>query len=53
MESITRIIKRDGRTAEFDVEKITEAIYKAVGHALKVAVKKTGSDEVLSTKGSL
>ena len=30
-----------------------EAIYKAVGHALKAAVKKTGSDEVLSTKGSL
>ncbi len=29
MERITRIIKRDGRTAEFDVEKITEAIYKA------------------------
>ena len=29
MESITRIIKRDGRTADFDVEKITEAIYKA------------------------
>ena len=29
MERITRIIKRDGRTADFDVEKITEAIYKA------------------------
>ena len=29
MESITRIIKRDGRTVEFDVDKITEAIYKA------------------------
>ena len=29
MERITRIIKRDGRTVEFDVEKITEAIFKA------------------------
>lgn len=30
-----------------------EAIYKAVGHALRLAVVKTGSDQVLSTKGSL
>ena len=29
MERITRIIKRDGRTVDFDVEKITEAIFKA------------------------
>ena len=29
MESIRKIIKRDGRMADFDVEKITEAIYKA------------------------
>ena len=29
MESIKKIIKRDGRMADFDVDKITEAIYKA------------------------
>lgn len=29
MESIKKIIKRDGRTVDFDVEKITDAIYKA------------------------
>lgn len=29
MEEILRIVKRDGRTVPFDVEKITEAIYKA------------------------
>ncbi len=29
MESIMKIIKRDGRTVDFDVEKITEAIFKA------------------------
>lgn len=29
MENITKIIKRDGRTVDFDVDKITEAIYKA------------------------
>ncbi|MGC2873029.1 anaerobic ribonucleoside triphosphate reductase [Ihubacter sp. mB4P-1] len=29
MENITKIIKRDGRTVHFDVEKITEAIFKA------------------------
>ena len=29
MEGITRIIKRDGRTVDFDVEKITEAIFQA------------------------
>ena len=30
-----------------------EALYKAVGHALRLAAAKTGSDEVLSTKGTL
>ena len=29
MESIRKIVKRDGRTVDFDVDKITEAIYKA------------------------
>ena len=29
MEQIKKIIKRDGRTVDFDIEKITEAIYKA------------------------
>ena len=29
MESIMKIVKRDGRTVNFDVEKITEAIFKA------------------------
>lgn len=29
MEGIKRIIKRDGREVEFNIEKITEAIYKA------------------------
>ena len=29
MEQIREIIKRDGRTVEFDVEKIADAIYKA------------------------
>ena len=29
METIKKIIKRDGRMADFDVDKITEAIYKA------------------------
>lgn len=29
MESIMKIVKRDGRTVDFDVEKITEAIFKA------------------------
>ncbi|MCB6994474.1 anaerobic ribonucleoside triphosphate reductase [bacterium 210820-DFI.6.37] len=29
MESIQKIIKRDGRTVEFDVNKIADAIYKA------------------------
>ncbi len=29
MESIMKIIKRDGRTVDFDVEKIAEAIFKA------------------------
>ena len=28
-EMITKIIKRDGREANFDTEKITQAIYKA------------------------
>ena len=32
---------------------ITEALYKAVGHALKAAIKKTESDKPLSTKGVL
>jgi imidazoleglycerol-phosphate dehydratase len=32
---------------------IIEAIYKAVAHALKIAVKKNESGEVLSTKGVL
>ncbi len=32
---------------------ITEAIYKAVAHALKIAVKDNGSGAVLSTKGVL
>ena len=29
MEQIKQIIKRDGRTVDFNIEKITEAIYKA------------------------
>ena len=29
MESIQKIIKRDGRTVDFDIEKITNAIFKA------------------------
>lgn len=29
MESIKKIVKRDGRTVEFDVDKIAQAIYKA------------------------
>lgn len=29
MESIEKIVKRDGRTVAFDVDKITDAIYKA------------------------
>ena len=29
MESIMKIVKRDGRTVDFDVDKITEAIFKA------------------------
>ena len=29
MEQIRQIIKRDGRTVDFDIEKITDAIYKA------------------------
>ena len=29
MEQIRQIIKRDGRTVEFNVDKIAEAIYKA------------------------
>lgn len=29
MESIKKIVKRDGRTVDFDVDKITEAIFKA------------------------
>ena len=29
MENIERIIKRDGRVVEFDVEKITDAIFNA------------------------
>ena len=28
--SIKKIVKRDGRTMEFDVNKIAEAIYKAL-----------------------
>ena len=31
----------------------TEALYKAAGHALRLAVQRTGNDAVLSTKGSL
>ncbi|MBQ7739659.1 MAG: imidazoleglycerol-phosphate dehydratase, partial [Eubacterium sp.] len=30
-----------------------EAMFKATAHALKIAVKKTGEDTVLSTKGVL
>ena len=29
MESIKKIIKRDGRTVDFNIDKITDAIYKA------------------------
>ncbi len=29
MERIMKIIKRDGRTVEFDVDKIAQAIFKA------------------------
>lgn len=29
MDSITKIIKRDGRTVDFNIEKITDAIFKA------------------------
>ena len=29
MEQIKQIIKRDGRTVDFDVDKIADAIYKA------------------------
>ena len=29
MESIMKIVKRDGRTVDFDVNKIAEAIFKA------------------------
>lgn len=32
---------------------MAEAMYKAAGHALRLAVAKTGSNEVLSTKGTL
>ncbi len=30
-----------------------ESVFKAVAHALKMAVKETGSGETLSTKGGL
>ena len=29
MEQIKQIIKRDGRTVDFDIDKIADAIYKA------------------------
>ena len=29
MEQIKQIIKRDGRTVDFDIDKIEDAIYKA------------------------
>lgn len=32
---------------------ITEAIFKAVAHSMKAAVKKSGDNKVLSTKGTL
>ena len=52
LDKVTSIVEENLTNPNFNIDHIAEAMYKAVAHALKDAVKITGTG-VLSTKGVL